>query len=564
MKYAVLLLILLSSHLGFGQSGESLRWTEPFGRATIFTARADTTLRLEISLSNPEAAEQATIQLIRNGQKYAGSGQKRMGEEKLPKAEGQTVVLTKRVPLAEGDNTWQAEVTTPEGVKMRSPLLRIVRRVRKPNLYLLCVGVPYNLRYTRRDAQAIFNRFKTQEGHLFGKVEGKLLVCAQDTRYSPLGQTLSDLQREEMTEEDVLILFFSSHGTPSSLEGKDFGLVSNDASFGVRDERYVLLLYQKDIISNIENLPCKRIVLLDACHSGAAGGEKKWIGTLLEAQNIVAQTPSGLVTITSSSGSESSWEHPTWQQGAFTFALLEGLAGRADVAERGRKKDGIITVGELSQHVQNRVPHLVDSVFQESQHPRVYNPSALDYPIFNYKMKEKEVPLTTPVCAESEEKPSSGRKMAVLGLLPGSSSEMDRQLTEKVTESLRRSFSDYGVEEGKEKLIRDGTVIAIIDGYPPKSRGLANEFGVDCFCFVTRATSAYSQDATTRKWRAEVKFRLYFVSAHSQEILADRELTETGVGIDRAAAESAGIAAICQKIRNAKIVLKPMIPTTRN
>ncbi|MFN8348856.1 MAG: hypothetical protein U0X91_27905, partial [Spirosomataceae bacterium] len=247
MKYAILLLIgnVLSLK---AQDNIPVRWVLPEetqSQQTIYTHRSRIAIKLEIGIPLDQSPEQWKVQLFRNGAVYLPPN-KKMGEVKLLKnTETAAMALSEEVALDEGENRWEVEIKSLQGIILRSKPLRIVRKTGKPNLYLVCVGVPYNLKYTQHDAEAIFSKFKTQAGHLFNKVEGQVLVCDQDTRFSKLGQTLSDLRYQNFSEEDVLILFFSSHGKAGNAFGTtDFGLVSNDAEVGVSDERYVLLFYQ--------------------------------------------------------------------------------------------------------------------------------------------------------------------------------------------------------------------------------------------------------------------------------------------------------------------------------
>ena len=64
----------------------------------------------------------------------------------------------------------------------------------------------------------------------------------------------------------------------------------------------------------------------------------------------------GAVVISSASGEEFAFESEAWQNGVFTYAVLEGLkSGNADL-----NKDKTTTVTELRDYVSKRVVELTD------------------------------------------------------------------------------------------------------------------------------------------------------------------------------------------------------------
>jgi uncharacterized caspase-like protein len=71
--------------------------------------------------------------------------------------------------------------------------------------------------------------------------------------------------------------------------------------------------------------------------------------------NEFAKTEHGVVTFASSQGRETSVESAAWVHGAFTTALIEGLAGKTDLL-----RDGTITVSERDAFIANRMKALTD------------------------------------------------------------------------------------------------------------------------------------------------------------------------------------------------------------
>ncbi len=64
--------------------------------------------------------------------------------------------------------------------------------------------------------------------------------------------------------------------------------------------------------------------------------------------------------LASSTGSELSQERAEWRQGAFTKALLEGMAGKGL-----HYNPGVVTIDELNLYVKERVKELTGGL----QHP---------------------------------------------------------------------------------------------------------------------------------------------------------------------------------------------------
>jgi hypothetical protein len=74
-----------------------------------------------------------------------------------------------------------------------------------------------------------------------------------------------------------------------------------------------------------DRVPAERVVLvMDACHSGAAIGAKGLFKDLGVDANQVAQG-TGQLVICSSGSNQSSWESTRYKNGVFTHYLLEGL-----------------------------------------------------------------------------------------------------------------------------------------------------------------------------------------------------------------------------------------------
>lgn len=112
--------------------------------------------------------------------------------------------------------------------------------------------------------------------------------------------------------------------------------------------------------------PGRVIAVLDACHSGAAGGVHR--RPAHAADDLVRDLISeeyGVIVMSSSLGREYSLESQRVKQGYFTLALVEGLSGKAD-----NNQDGLIFLNELDGYTARRVRLLSDGL----QHPTTARP----------------------------------------------------------------------------------------------------------------------------------------------------------------------------------------------
>ncbi|MFN0201573.1 MAG: caspase domain-containing protein [Bacteroidia bacterium] len=234
----------------------------------------------------------------------------------------------------------------------------------KPNLYILAVGVSdyndpkYNLTFAHTDADSVAEMFATMKGKIFRKVQVKKLLN-QDASLVNIKVAINELE-QQATQKDMVLMFFSSHGALDSkgnlyILPYDFSPVSLFATG----------LNIKDITSGVNGTPCKKLIFLDACHSGESGNDLLEFASLKDASidNIVkevAEADPGISIMTSSTGKEYSYEKPSWGHGAFTKAILEALRGGADF-----NKDKTIGFAELNLYVSERVKELTKG----KQHP---------------------------------------------------------------------------------------------------------------------------------------------------------------------------------------------------
>jgi WD40 repeat protein len=248
----------------------------------------------------------------------------------------------------------------------------------KPTLYALVVGVAnyqnpgLKLEYSAKDAQDLAAALKKQSGGLYRDVNVKLLTDG-DATSSGVKDGLLWLQKE-MTSHDLAIVFLAGHGMTDAKN--EFWFLPYEA-----DPARLLTtgVSRTDIVGVLHDLPGKKIIFLDACHSGAvlASATTHTRGVTVDvgaAINDFATAEGGLVAYAASTGREFSIESDEWKHGAFTKALIEAIGeGKADILHNGK-----ITTALLDSYLANRVKELTGG----EQHPVMSRPDAVpDFPL---------------------------------------------------------------------------------------------------------------------------------------------------------------------------------------
>lgn len=249
-----------------------------------------------------------------------------------------------------------------------------LEKLYQPDLYVLSIGVsdygsPHlkPLSYAHKDADELAQLLQKKNTGLYKRVESRILTERDGSR-SAIQNGLSWLSARA-TQKDVALVFLSGYATRGS-DG-EYYFIPHDAD--IRRLKETAILW-KDLKAQLERLPAKVVLLVDSSHAGAFS--EKTDEPLLDMAALLRASVSqnsGIVVMTSSSGSESSYESPMWKHGAFTKALLEGISGSADY-----DRDRHIFIRELEHYVKKRVVALTSG----KQHPTTDIPAELpNFPI---------------------------------------------------------------------------------------------------------------------------------------------------------------------------------------
>jgi WD40 repeat protein len=226
--------------------------------------------------------------------------------------------------------------------------------IRRPSLYVLAIGISdypgeLKLNYAAADAQAIGRVFKDHSQQLYEKIHVKELTDKKATQREIM-QSISWLKKQP-TQRDVAILFFAGHGDLAS-DGS-FYLMPTDVDPKDLEGTGVGAEYIKNLLTGF---PCRVIWMLDACHAGGADPNiKRRAGKSLtdDLMRDLVTDERGVIMLCGSTGREFALESNEHRHGLFTFALVEGLAGKAT-----KTNDGAIYLHHLDSFVTDRVREL--------------------------------------------------------------------------------------------------------------------------------------------------------------------------------------------------------------
>ena len=369
------------------------------------------TITVTAEVEIPAGVEIERVRAYASG--AVASGEPRVVEERAAEGERPRVtVYAWDVGLpAEDQHLLQVFAGTKEGptdayqVTVQTALAPVPPR--GPRLYLLASGVDRyahaeqfaeigltNLTCAVKDASAVRDSLAERSLDLYTLAADRLLADGEVTRdgWRTTAEHLVASVAGEVLPDDLLVVFLAGHGMVRADAGRSYAYLCHDAAFepvaasGDQDPVPVAAgtLSWQDFRS-LAALPCRKLAIVDTCHSGALGPGAR-SATVREFQENM------IVVLAAAADDEPSQESDAWGHGAFTKVLLEALEGRAD---RGRSRraspllapqpptgpqaaspgqpDGIVSLDEIIDYVTQQVPSLtrVGADEHTAQHPTV-------------------------------------------------------------------------------------------------------------------------------------------------------------------------------------------------
>ena len=277
--------------------------------------------------------------------------------------------FSERLVLQEGRNEIVVTAVDRENLSA-SRTVTVTRTADRGKIWAVVVGISqyqtvHPLRYAHKDALAFHDYLINQVG--VPKENITLLVNEQATLVN-LKRTLGTELKRKAGEKDTVIVYYAGHGAPEAdaSAGDDDGLEKYIVPYDA-DPRdlYTTGLPMREVETIFQRLTPERVIFItDSCYSGATAGR-----TFATASRraVVSETflsrlskGKGRVVLTASKASEVSEEREALEHGVFTYYLLEGLRGKADL-----DGDGMITVDEVYSYVSKKVPEATG----QNQHP---------------------------------------------------------------------------------------------------------------------------------------------------------------------------------------------------
>ncbi len=290
------------------------------------------------------------------------------------------------INLISGRNKIQFSVLNQTGAESFKQTLNVISTVKpqKPNLYIVSIGVSkhknqlYNLKYADKDAQEFAQAFS--KNNVYQSVNTMVLVN-EDVTLKGLEQIKPFLSQAGVN--DVVMVFVAGHGVLD--DEFNYYFASYDMNFSKPEQRGIPYEMIEQLLDGIKAL--KKLLLIDTCHSGELDKEEveevddteeseqgdiifraagknvalkdnplglKSTNELMKSLFTDLRKGTGATVISSSGGAEYSLEGGEFENGLFTYCLLEGLLHKkADL-----NKDKMITVSEIQTYVSQKVSEL--------------------------------------------------------------------------------------------------------------------------------------------------------------------------------------------------------------
>ncbi len=245
-----------------------------------------------------------------------------------------------------------------------------------PRLNAVIVGISQykdsrlDLGYAAADATQFGKLLDVQRNlGLYREVNVRVLTDADATRVGVLDAL--DWLRKQTTSNDVALVFMAGHGVED--EGGNTFFLPEDGD----PERLIsTAVAQADLQSILaRSIAGKVVAFLDICHAGGAvlAQGRRGLPDQTKMVNELAQAGDGLIVFAAARANEVAIELPQEGHGAFTEALLEGLAGKADLMHGGS-----VRTDELNVFLADRVRDLTGG----KQHPVMLRPHDIaDFPM---------------------------------------------------------------------------------------------------------------------------------------------------------------------------------------
>ena len=277
--------------------------------------------------------------------------------------------IRRKIHLQKGENRIKVHVVDNEGL-FSEKNLTVYHVERRHNVWAVLIGIndyPHirPLKYAVNDARAFYDLlvdyYRIPQQNVF-------LLINQDANLRQMRSVLGTQLKNKASKNDLVIIYFAGHGaTERDMMSPDGdGLEKYLLPFDTEpNDLYSSALPMREITHIFHRIRSERLIFIaDACYSGASGGRTVSVsGLRANISDTFLERISrgkGKIIMTASSANEVSAEDDELGHGIFTYYLIEGLKGKADI-----DSDGLITVDEAYSYVTEKVT----AATGQEQHP---------------------------------------------------------------------------------------------------------------------------------------------------------------------------------------------------
>ena len=230
--------------------------------------------------------------------------------------------------------------------------LRGVKRSPARDAVAIVIGVQsYKYLPPASFASADARQFAEYARHVLGVPPNKIRVltdAAADT--TELTRIFRQWLRSQVNRgvTDVYV-FYSGHGLPSD-DGKTLFLLPHNADRDLIDKTGIS---QQEVVAMISAAqPRSATLFIDSCYSGQSRSGESLLPDArpLSLRSSITSYPPEFSVLSASSAQQISWSSAELGHGLFSYYLMKGLEGPADL-----DRDGAITFGEMQRYLVENV-----------------------------------------------------------------------------------------------------------------------------------------------------------------------------------------------------------------
>jgi WD40 repeat protein len=286
------------------------------------------------------------------------------------------------VPLAKGRNEVRVTLTNAIGEKAEGVTIAHEGEGaldKRGTLYIIAIGVDRypglgkhcgenqhsscDLRFSGADARALVEVAEKRLAPSHANVVKRVLINGAKVKDAPTARNILDSidLLKQAKETDTVLLFIAGHGFN---DGPNYRFLPTDAERTGSAYRGSTVVPWYALQEAVETAKGHRVLLIDTCHAGNAYNQR--LGNAAYHANIIAYTAARF--------DQTALESPKLGHGLFTYAMVEGLDGKGELASKQQ-----ISTKELADYVTKRVEQLAKSINAEQEPQYFKGRDAEDY-----------------------------------------------------------------------------------------------------------------------------------------------------------------------------------------